>query len=319
MFNNGGSSNLWQNLQGYPYQGALWSDAYPLCAAIPNDWPTVTNGNWLHPEGNVFSRNIGFTNTNWTNQSDNAFVYFKEITNNLGNSDPLFVDETNLNLALQSNSPAYTIAGFQPIPFAQIGLESNKMLTIQGRGRGTVTVTPAQADYYPMQFVCLTAVPSNLWYFGSWTGAVSGTSGTVSVWMTNDLAVTAVFQPYVAANSTPLWWLAAYGLATNDAGALGDADEDGCFNWQEYIVGTDPTNRNSRFKIRSIEPDQDGFKLAFPGASNRSYDVEYRTDLLDTNGWRLLTNALPAADVVLEIIDATQGPQRFYRVKARWP
>ena len=68
-----------------------------------------------------------------------------------------------------------------------------------------------------MQLVCLTATPSNLWRFASWTGDASGTSNPVSVWMTNDLAMTAVFEPLMATNGTPLWWLAQYGLPTNNA------------------------------------------------------------------------------------------------------
>lgn len=317
MYDNGGTSNLWAELQKLPYRSALWSNAYPLCAAIPNNWPSIVEGNWRYPEGCVFSRNLGFSNGVFQSQSDNALAYFQEITNNLADADPLFVDEAGLNLTLKTDSPAYTIPGFQPIPFDRIGLESNLTLSVQIRGAGSVAATPAQPDYYPMQFVHLAAAPSNLWYFSSWTGSVSDTSAAVSVWMTNDLALTAVFRPFTVTNDTAIWWLLQYGLATNDAGALADSDGDGCLNWQEYIAGTNPTNAASRFVIRPVTAAREGIALAFPGASNRFYDVEYRADLLDTNGWRLLTNAAPAADALLEIMDPSQGPSRFYRVRAR--
>jgi hypothetical protein len=229
------------------------------------------------------------------------------------------VDETNLNLALQTNSPAFSIPGFQPIPFNQIGLESQKTLLIQVRGQGTAASTPAETNFYPMQFVCLTATPSNLWYFDSWSGAAGGTSNPVGVWMTNDLAVTAVFKPFVATNGVPLWWLAQYGLSTNDAGALADSDNDGCLNWQEYIAGTNPTNAASRFLIRSNGFGTNGSWLSFPAASNRIYGVEFRNDLLDTNGWQLLTNIAMSTDGILRIADPNLGSRRFYRIKALAP
>lgn len=317
MYANGGSSNLWQNLQGYPYQGVLWSNAYPLCAAIPNNWTAVTNGTWFRPEGCIFSRNIGYSNGTWMSTGDNAFYYFKEITNNIGNTNLLFVDEANLDMTLQSNSPAYTIPGFEPIPFRQIGLESNKTLSVQVWGGGSATAVPAQSDYYPMQFAWLSASASNMWYFYSWTGAVVAATNGVSVWVTNDTAVTAVFKPYVVTNGTPIWWLASHGLATNDAGALADNDGDKCYNWQEYIAGTDPTNSNSRFEIRSVTGGTAGVTVSFSAAGNRSYDIEYREALLDTNGWMFLTNKATTADAILEIVDPSQAAQRYYRLKAR--
>lgn len=203
MLAQGGSSKLWRDLQNYPYQSALWSNAYPRCAAIPNRWSAITNGTWLFPEGTVFSRNVGYSNAAWAVNSDNALAHFAEIADNLTNSNPLFVDEASLNLALQSNSPAFSIPGFKPIPFSSIGLESNLTLTVRTIGSGSVSAIPAQASYYPMQFVCLTAVPSNaFWRFDCWSGAVTGTSSTISVWMTNALDVTAIFRPYTTTNGT---------------------------------------------------------------------------------------------------------------------
>jgi hypothetical protein len=37
--------------------------------------------------------------------------------------DPLFVDEAKLDLTLRPESPALKIPGFQPIPFASIGIK----------------------------------------------------------------------------------------------------------------------------------------------------------------------------------------------------
>jgi hypothetical protein len=69
----------------------------------------------------VFSRNIAFSNTVFVSENDNCFMDYREITNNLPDSDPLFVDEGTLDLTLREDSPAYSIPGFKPIPFKQIG------------------------------------------------------------------------------------------------------------------------------------------------------------------------------------------------------
>jgi hypothetical protein len=40
---------------------------------------------------------------------------------NLPDMNPLFVDEAALDLSLQPSSPAFSMPGFQPIPFGRIG------------------------------------------------------------------------------------------------------------------------------------------------------------------------------------------------------
>jgi hypothetical protein len=78
---------------------------------------------WLYPEGTIFSSNIGFRNTTWLRNLDNATSYFAAMKDNVENQDPLFVDEAHLDLTLRPDSPALQIPGFQPIPFAQIGIQ----------------------------------------------------------------------------------------------------------------------------------------------------------------------------------------------------
>jgi hypothetical protein len=114
----------WDNLQALPYRGTVWSNAFPQLYAMPTNWATVTNGAWLAPRNTVFSRNIGWSNAVWVSSSSSATSYYAEVANNLPSSNPLFVDETGLDLTLRTNSPAFTIPGFLEIPFHQIGPES---------------------------------------------------------------------------------------------------------------------------------------------------------------------------------------------------
>ena len=127
----GDSWNLLERLgyDGIHYQQPPWSDAYPKLAAIPDDWSAITapGALWRYPEGCVFSRNLGWQNGQWTAESDEGgtgtFNKYAEIKDNIQDADPLFVDESRLDLRLKPGSPAESIPGFQPIPFENIGVE----------------------------------------------------------------------------------------------------------------------------------------------------------------------------------------------------
>ncbi len=125
------------------------------------------------------------------------------------------------------------------------------------------SVAPTSSLYEAGAGVTLTATASNYFYFSSWAGGLSGTNNPTNVTMTGHLAVTGVFAELLATNSTPLWWLASFGLTPGDAGALSDLDLDGRPAWQEYQAGTDPTVSNSfaSSSIRNVRLVDFGAKL----------------------------------------------------------
>jgi hypothetical protein len=126
----GDSWNLLERLtrDGILYQQDPWASAYPRLAAIPNDWAAVSDPGalWLYPQGCVFSRNLGYANTQWIRESSyggtGTLNKYDEIAGNVEDQDPLFEDEDNLDLSLQPGSPAFDIPGFVDIPFGQIGI-----------------------------------------------------------------------------------------------------------------------------------------------------------------------------------------------------
>ena len=80
-----------------------------------------------------------------------SYSWYADTTNNLYGKDPLFVDEANLNMALKSNSPAYTISGFKAIPFSQIGAHLDEAVPVASVSYGSVIIangdsTPGTAD-----------------------------------------------------------------------------------------------------------------------------------------------------------------------------
>jgi hypothetical protein len=117
---NGDSWDLLAKIRANNYQQPPWSNAYPALAVIPNDYTLI--GPYKPPGGTVFSRNVSWQNTTDYSQSDSSFGYYAQMTTNLTGQNPLFVNEASLDLTLQANSPAFGLAGFQPIPFRDIGI-----------------------------------------------------------------------------------------------------------------------------------------------------------------------------------------------------
>jgi len=114
------SWKLLDKIKRYNYTEPPWSERYPRLAHI------LDNGyeQAKEPEGCVIRTNIGWQNKRWLEKNClgacGGFDFYT-IENNIEDRDPRFVDEQTLDLALGDDSPAYSLAGFQPIPFDQIG------------------------------------------------------------------------------------------------------------------------------------------------------------------------------------------------------
>lgn len=143
-------------------------------------------------------------------------------------------------------------------------------------------------------------------------------SSTNFLWnqVVDDGTLKALFHANMAANDTPHWWLAGYGLDTNAAGAMWD-DGDPMPAWQEYIAGTDPTNPLSYFQATAdtVVPSSSNLVIRWNSASNRFYSVLFKTNLLD-NDWQPLTSGLPAGltwNVYTDSIPSANSP-KFYLI-----
>ena len=112
--------------QPIAYQSDPWASRYPELAAIPNDWSVVAGSHWLDPEGCVFERNITWRTESLIRESTwggaGALGFYASTEPNLDDQDPLFVDESALDLRLRPESPAFTMPGFEAIPFEEIGI-----------------------------------------------------------------------------------------------------------------------------------------------------------------------------------------------------
>jgi autotransporter-associated beta strand protein len=129
--------------------------------------------------------------------------------------------------------------------FAVEGYETpaagSQLLSVTVNNPAWGSVSPTGGLYTTGQQVVLTATPSNYFAFTAWSGSLGGSTNPVTITMDDNKTITATFAALLAANNTPHWWLAQYGLPTSDAGALGDTDNDGLAAWQEYQAGSNPT------------------------------------------------------------------------------
>ena len=111
------------------------------------------------------------------------------------------------------------------------------------------------------------------------------------------------------------WELQFFG-STTAAIAMDDGDGDGYFNWQEYILGSNPTNGGSSFLFQpSPSQPTDEFSVDFTTVPGRLYTVECTEELGST--WQVLTNFIGDGSTV-QVIDPADIPSCFYHVKVDW-
>lgn len=232
------------------------------------------------PFGAAFSTNTYPVDT----QSWFDFTPFASGTETIGGSasTPSFtnVQAVGYYFTAENGGPLSTNTGAQVSFFAAEGATAgggpatHTLVTTADNPDGG-SVNPAGGTYNAGDSVQLTATASNYFAFVGWSGDLGGTTNPVTITMDADKSITAHFSALLATNGTPHWWLASYGLSTDDAGALSDDDFDGHQAWQEYIAGTQPNAATSVFAVASVKSSAAGMVLQWPTVSGRLYGVSW--------------------------------------------
>lgn len=120
----------------------------------------------------------------------------------------------------------------------------------------------------------------------------------------------------------PDYWEIENGLNPTNSiglhGAIGDPDNDGQTNLQEYLGGTHPQNGDDYFHINSVAVNGTGVTLRFRAGSGRTYSVLY-SENSPGGPWLKLTDvAFGAIPRQIEITDpgSSAANRRFYRLTA---
>lgn len=118
-------------------------------------------------------------------------------------------------------------------------------------------------------------------------------------------------------------WLTRYGFATNRTEDSTDYDKDGMLNWQEYLAGTNPTNKADSLIITTMGTGANTAQISWQAKSNVSYQVMKNLNLMAV--WGNAPSGLEAnqqsgqtaaMDGLLQYADPDESgpPSAFYRV-----
>lgn len=164
------------------------------------------------------------------------------------------------------------------------------------------------------------ATAHSYYRFTNWSGNVTGAeayTNPLTLTMTAPKTARAYFDALkTPITQTPLWWLAQYGLPTNEAGAWHE-EGDGHPAWKEYVAGTDPTNSASVFQlVEVICGASNHIVLRWDSVTGKAYSVEWATQLQPAV-FSVITSGIPAAAPVANTWTGTIAPgdlPRFYRI-----
>ncbi|MCK4565558.1 MAG: trypsin-like serine protease [Verrucomicrobia bacterium] len=113
----------------------------------------------------------------------------------------------------------------------------------------------------------------------------------------------------------PDWWELKYGVDETSMERDGHLDSDDFTNHEEWLADTVPTNGTSFLEILDSSTETN---LVFSSSTNRKYQVEYRTDLVNTNEiWGIEEVWFDGASPQTEQSVSTVSSNRFYRVRAK--
>jgi hypothetical protein len=107
------------------------------------------------------------------------------------------------------------------------------------------------------------------------------------------------------------WETANFGNLNRDG--TGDADGDGLTDLQEFVLLSNPNNASSGRPVVGVGQISGGFRLSFPTASGRNYQVQVRNEL-SASGWDNVGSVVPGNGQTKTYDDLTALPRRFYRV-----
>ncbi|HTS18944.1 MAG TPA: hypothetical protein VMP11_15330 [Verrucomicrobiae bacterium] len=143
------------------------------------------------------------------------------------------------------------------------------------------------------------------------------------------IARTLVLDPNLSASgdALPNWWKQQYGLdplSSNGVnGVDGDPDGDGLSNLQEYLMGTNPTNGSSAFRIISVTQTGNDILLTWTTHGGHANVVQAAPEPGGSYSTISPLITIPGSgDMTTNYLDvggATNTPARFYRVALAQP
>lgn len=125
------------------------------------------------------------------------------------------------------------------------------------------------------------------------------------------------------ADGIPDWWMwqhfGHWDAQTNDfSRASDDPDADGFSNRDEFVAGTDPRSALALPSFHCIDSGDGRAILSFEASPARMYGIQSTTNL-GGGVWTNRYDAIPGAGTTIFLPDATDEPQKYYRLRVRLP
>lgn len=244
--------------------------------------------------------------------------------------DGSFFDDCSPANPIRDAWPTWGSGGVDLEAVGVINSAGSSRITLQVEGAGEVTPCG-----YPLAAVSVIHGQDQLFSFVPEDGlvvrdvSIDGVSvGATNEWLFADLqddhilAVTfGAPLPPVTIHDVPLAWLDEMGVVGNNAEerALSDQDGDGFAAWQEYHAGTDPTDPDSCFTIRSFEISGSTVTLSWPGDTSGSALPFTVMGAVSLSGpWTVVADDLPkSASGINTWSGVADESIRFFRIAVR--
>lgn len=126
--------------------------------------------------------------------------------------------------------------------------------------------------------------------------------------------------PDTDADGLPDWWeYDRYGKL-NVLNGIGDWDNDGVSDLDEYRADTDPTDGSDYLDITDFQVNGETNVVSWMVKTTRRYTLEHTTSMTNNAAWVEDTTLIPTRGPGrVETITGVTDPKRFYRVKASPP
>jgi hypothetical protein len=202
-----------------------------------------------------------------------------------------------------------------------VGPISTFHLTATVNNTGWGTVSPTNGTYPAGSSVQVTASPAAYYRFSTWSGDAAGTNNPVSLLLTTNASVLAVFREILTTNQpTPYWWLAAHGHTNDFEKVVVTLGANGYPLWQSYIAGLNPNDPTSQFWLAGqLALDGVTYVLSWKPVTDRLYSLWSSTNLGD--GFAPMPSATNLPGTVQSFTNLIDkgSPNRFYRIEVQKP
>ena len=250
----------------------------------------------------------------FTPAAEGLYQFTFRATNSVGSADQVIsVDATG------------SAPGWQVIPEQRIAPDDTLELDLAdylSSGTPTPSISLLSSNM-PAQATCMFEPPSTAFLFSSPVRCTAEFAfRAANVIGTNDVTLTVVVADADTDNDgIPDWWATEHfgGPTACDAGD--DPDGDHFTNYEEFKLGTDPTNSASLFALNALIDDQTDYSLlSWPSATGVTYTLYSSTNLVLTNaGFTVLSDGIQATPPENEFSLTATNPATFFRIHATFP